>query len=64
MSSEANKLYSGNMFFNRIGLHINEDLDRYENVTLTSVARWSLGFFDWRHMVAWGVEGGAQLLPD
>lgn len=60
MSSEANNDY-GNIIYDYAPLHIYEDMNINEDVTLAALASWEFGFYDWRHLLAWGVEGGKEL---
>ena len=61
MSSKALKATSGNIFFNRTMLQIKEDVDEEWNMTLSARARFSCGFFDWRHVLMGGVTNGTTI---
>ncbi|MFA6766618.1 MAG: hypothetical protein WCS45_06260, partial [Clostridia bacterium] len=61
MSSKALEQTSGNIFYNRTKLMVKEDVDNDWNLVISARARFSCGFYDWRHMVMGGAPAGTTL---
>ncbi len=62
MSSEANKALRGNMFYNRVDLHMMNDVDlKTWNLEYSGRTRFSAGFFNWRHIIMGGATTGTTL---
>ena len=59
MSSEANKELLGNVFYDRIPLNVrNEVKNASRNLEWSGRARFSAGFYDWRHIILGGAKTG------
>jgi hypothetical protein len=57
MSSEANKELLGNVFYDRIPLNVrNEVKNLSRNLEWSGRARFSAGFYDWRHIIMGGAK--------
>lgn len=61
MSSKANEQTNASAFYDRCPLLVKETEDRDFNVDISYKARFSAGFFDWRHVVMGGMTGGTTL---
>ena len=62
MSSEANKELMGSVFYDRIPLDVrNEIKNASRNLEWSGRARFSAGFYDWRHVILGGAKTGAEL---
>lgn len=63
MSSEANKDMLGNVFYERLGLVMKDDVDIHtHNLTWSGRTRFSAGAGNWRHIILAGADEGATLL--
>lgn len=64
MSSEANKELLGNTFYNRVDLDVKGEVKtESRNAVYNGYARWSAGFFNWRHACMIGSsDAGATTL--
>lgn len=62
MSSEANKALNGNLFYNRVELDVQNEVDfDTRNLKWNGYARLSAGFNDWRHVILGGASAGTTL---
>lgn len=62
MSSEANKELLGNVFYDRIPLDVrNEIKNASRNLEWSGRARFSAGFYDWRHIILGGAKTGKDV---
>ena len=61
MSSKANQQTTASAFFDRCPLLVKEQEDRDFNIDISYKARFSAGFFDWRHVLMGGMTGGTTL---
>jgi len=62
MSSTANKEIGGNMFYDRLGLTVKQDIDIHNHALITSGrGRMGVGFSDWRHVIMGGAAYGTTL---
>jgi phage major head subunit gpT-like protein len=60
MSSEANKELLGNTFYNRVELDVKGEVEtKSRNAVYNGYARWSAGFFNWRHVCMIGSTNAA-----
>ena len=64
MSSEANKDLMGNTFWNRVTLDVMSEIKATSrNLLYNGYARWSAGFYNWRHVIMTGSSAaGARTL--
>ena len=64
MSSEANKDLMGNTFWNRVTLDVMSEIKTSSrNLLYNGYARWSAGFYNWRHVIMVGSSAaGARTL--
>ena len=64
MSSEANKDLMGNTFWNRVTLDVMSEIKATSrNLLYNGYARWSAGFYNWRHVIMVGSDAaGARTL--
>lgn len=62
MSSEANRELMGSVFYDRIPLKILNEIDiDTHNLLWSGRARFSAGFFNWRHIILGGATSGTTL---
>lgn len=62
MSSEANKDMLGNVFYERLGLKMIDDVDIHtHNLTWSGRTRFSAGAGNWRHIIMGGADTGTTL---
>lgn len=62
MSSEANKALNGSLFYNRLDLDVQNEVDfDTRNLKWNGYARLSAGFNDWRHVLLGGATAGTTL---
>lgn len=62
MSSEANKELLGNLFYERIGLTMKDDVDiDTHNLIWSGRTRFSAGASNWRHIILGGADEGTTL---
>lgn len=62
MSSEANKELLGNLFYERIGLNMKDDVDiDTHNLIWSGRTRFSAGAGNWRHIILGGADVGTTL---
>lgn len=62
MSSEANKELLGNVFWNRTAFDVKDEvLVPSRNYRASGRARWSCGFYNWRHVIYGGAAKGTTL---
>lgn len=64
MSSEANKDLLGSTFWNRVDLDVKSEIKTSSrNLVYNGYARWSAGFYNWRHVIMVGSNAaGARTL--
>lgn len=62
MSSQANKELMGNTFYDRIPLSMKDDVEvKSHNLVWSGRARFSAGFYNWRHVIMGGATAGTTL---
>lgn len=62
MSSQANKELLGSVFYDRIPLTMKDDVNvKSHNLEWSGRARFSAGFYNWRHVIMGGAEVGTTL---
>ena len=62
MSSQANKELMGNVFYDRIPLTMKDDVNvKSHNLEWSGRARFSAGFYNWRHVIMGGATAGTTL---
>lgn len=62
MSKEANKELRGTVFFDRVGLDVQNWVDNHtRNLMWNAYCRMSCGFNDWRHVILGGADAGVTL---
>lgn len=62
MSSEANEALQGSVFYNRIDLDVQNEVDlKTRNLEWNAYTRFSAGFFNWRHALLGGATSGTTL---
>lgn len=62
MSSKANKQKQGNKLYDRVPLSMRSWVDNdTENLCWSGYQRYSVGFYDWRHVLMGGADSGSTL---
>ena len=62
MSDEANKAYNGTVFYDRVALDVKNDVDIHtRNLIYNGYARFSVGAYNWRHVIMGGATVGTTL---
>lgn len=62
MSSEANNELIGNVFYDRIGLTMKDEvITKNHNLMWSGRARWSCGYNNWRQIILGGADTGTTL---
>ena len=62
MSSEANEALQGSVFYNRVDLDIQNEINlKTRNLEWSGYTRFSAGFYNWRHILLSGATSGTTL---
>jgi hypothetical protein len=62
MSSEANEALQGSVFYNRVDLDIQNEVDlKTRNLEWNAYTRFSAGHYNWRHAILGGADAGTTL---
>jgi hypothetical protein len=62
MSDEANEALQGSVFYNRVDLDVQNEVDlKTRNLEWNGYTRYSAGFYNWRHVILGGAQTGTTL---